>query len=61
MVARARNCSKGKGEGCNLNGGNRIMKAVVFRGKEDLRVEEVPEPKILEQTDIIVKVTLSTI
>jgi len=37
------------------------MKAVVFRGKEDLRVEEVPEPKILEQTDIIVKVTLSTI
>jgi threonine dehydrogenase-like Zn-dependent dehydrogenase len=35
------------------------MKAVTFHGKRDVRVEEVPDPKIEEPTDAIVRVTSS--
>jgi len=37
------------------------MKGLRFYGKDDLRLEEVPNPTILKPTDAIVKVTTSTI
>ncbi|HVL94233.1 MAG TPA: zinc-dependent alcohol dehydrogenase [Solirubrobacteraceae bacterium] len=37
------------------------MKAVVFHGKDDLRVDTVPDPKIEQPTDAIIKVTSSAI
>jgi glutathione-independent formaldehyde dehydrogenase len=33
-----------------------IMKAVVYRGPRDVRVEEVPDPKIEQPTDVLVKI-----
>ncbi|MGX4688591.1 zinc-dependent alcohol dehydrogenase [Streptomyces sp. JNUCC 63] len=35
------------------------MKAVVWQGKRDVRVEEVPDPKIQEPTDAVIRVTSS--
>jgi threonine dehydrogenase-like Zn-dependent dehydrogenase len=37
------------------------MKALCWYGKNDIRVETVPEPKILNPRDAIVKITLSAI
>ena len=37
------------------------MKAVVFHGKRDLRVENVPDPSIINPHDAIVKVSLTAI
>lgn len=37
------------------------MKAVVFRGIGDIRLEDMPEPKIQEPTDAIVRLTASAI
>ena len=37
------------------------MKAVVWHGNEDVRVDEVPDPKIQEPTDAIIRVTSSGI
>lgn len=37
------------------------MKAVVFRGIGDIRLEDVPEPKIQAPTDAIVRITASAI
>ncbi len=37
------------------------MKAVVWKGNTDVRVEDVPEPKILNARDAIVKITLTAI
>ena len=37
------------------------MRATCWYGKKDVRVEEVPEPKILNQRDAIVKVTATAI
>src|SRR3954469_3494927 len=37
------------------------MKAVVYRGEGDIRLEDVPEPKIQEPTDAIVRITASAI
>lgn len=37
------------------------MKAVVWHGKRDVRVDEVPDPKIEQPTDAIIKVTSSGI
>lgn len=37
------------------------MKAVVFHGVGDIRLEDVPEPKLLEPTDAIVRLTASAI
>ncbi len=37
------------------------MKAVVWNGKEDVRVETVPDPGLLSPKDIIVRVTLTAI
>lgn len=37
------------------------MKAVTWQGKRDVRVEEVPDPKIQEPTDAIIRVTSSGI
>ena len=37
------------------------MKAVVWHGKSDVRVEEVPDPRILNPRDAIVKVTTTAI
>ncbi|PQE17131.1 Alcohol dehydrogenase zinc-containing protein [Rutstroemia sp. NJR-2017a BBW] len=37
------------------------MKAVVFHGKLDVRVEDRPVPKIVDQTDIIIKVRYSAL
>ncbi|GGS33157.1 zinc-dependent alcohol dehydrogenase [Streptomyces griseoviridis] len=35
------------------------MKAVTWQGKRDVRVEEVPDPKIQEPTDAVIRVTSS--
>jgi threonine dehydrogenase-like Zn-dependent dehydrogenase len=37
------------------------MKAVTWHGKRDVRVETVPDPRILEPTDAIVRVTTTAI
>lgn len=37
------------------------MKAVVFKGKLDVRVEDRPIPKIVDPTDIIIKVRYSAL
>jgi threonine dehydrogenase-like Zn-dependent dehydrogenase len=37
------------------------MRAVTWHGKRDVRVEEVPDPKIQESTDAIVRVTTTNI
>jgi threonine dehydrogenase-like Zn-dependent dehydrogenase len=37
------------------------MKAVVFHGKLDVRVEDRPHPKIIDPTDIIIKVRYSAL
>src|SRR3978361_660104 len=37
------------------------MKAVVFHGVGDIRLEDVPEPKIERPTDAIVRLTASAI
>ena len=37
------------------------MKAVVWHGKHDVRVDTVPDPQILNPQDAIVRVTLSAI
>ncbi len=37
------------------------MKAVVWHGKEDVRVDEVPDPVIQEPTDAIIRVTSTAI
>ena len=37
------------------------MKAVVFRGVGDIRMEDVPEPEIQAATDAIVAITASAI
>ena len=34
------------------------MKALCWHGKEDVRVENVPDPKILNPRDAIVRVTV---
>ncbi|MGN6314092.1 MAG: zinc-dependent alcohol dehydrogenase [Rhodanobacteraceae bacterium] len=37
------------------------MKAVTFHGKEDFRVDNVPDPKILDPTDAIIRITSAAI
>ena len=37
------------------------MKAACYYGKEDIRVEQVPDPQILNPRDAIVKVTSTAI
>ena len=37
------------------------MKAVVWHGTEDVRVDEVPDPKIVDPTDAIVRITSTAI
>ena len=37
------------------------MKAVCWHGKHDVRVENVPDPKIINCRDAIVKITLTAI
>jgi threonine dehydrogenase-like Zn-dependent dehydrogenase len=37
------------------------MKAVVFHGIGDIRLDDVSEPKIEEQTDAVVRLTASAI
>ncbi len=37
------------------------MKAVVWHGKEDVRVDEVPDPQLREPTDAIIRITSTAI
>jgi threonine dehydrogenase-like Zn-dependent dehydrogenase len=37
------------------------VKAVVFHGKDDVRVDNVPDPRIIEPTDAIIRVTSTAI
>lgn len=37
------------------------MRAVCFHGKQDLRVDTVPDPQIIEPTDAVIKVTSTAI
>ena len=41
--------------------GGQIMKALVWQGKNNVKVLDVPRPKILEDNDVILKVTGSTV
>src|SRR5207244_13030153 len=41
--------------------GEHVMKAVVFHGTGDVRLDDVPEPKIDDPNDAIVRVTASAI
>jgi threonine dehydrogenase-like Zn-dependent dehydrogenase len=38
-----------------------MMKALVWHGKHDVRVESVPEPEIIDQGDVIVKISSTAI
>ena len=40
---------------------DKMMKAVVYKGKGEVVLEDRPMPKLVEDTDVIVKVTCSTI
>ena len=40
---------------------NETMKALVWQGKQKVKVVDVPKPKIIEDRDIILKVTGTTI
>ncbi len=33
------------------------MKAVTWQGKQDMQIEEVPDPVIEERTDVVIEVT----
>jgi threonine dehydrogenase-like Zn-dependent dehydrogenase len=44
----------------NLQGDHR-MKAVTFHGRRDVRVDQVPDPRIQEPTDAIVRITSTAI
>ncbi|KAK3347232.1 chaperonin 10-like protein [Lasiosphaeria hispida] len=48
---------KGEGEGES----NATMKALVWQGKQTVQVVDVPKPKILEDRDVILKVTGTTV
>ena len=37
------------------------MKALVYRGARDVRIEEVDDPKIENPTDVLVKITSTNI
>jgi glutathione-independent formaldehyde dehydrogenase len=37
------------------------MKALVYKGPRDVRVEKVPDPRIEQSTDVIVKITTTNI
>lgn len=37
------------------------MKAMTYYGKDDIRFEEIPIPKIIDPTDAIIKLTKTTI
>jgi threonine dehydrogenase-like Zn-dependent dehydrogenase len=37
------------------------MKALVYKGPREVRIEEVPDPEIQEPTDILVKITTTNI
>jgi glutathione-independent formaldehyde dehydrogenase len=37
------------------------MKALVYKGPRDVRVEKVPDPGIEQPTDVIVKITTTNI
>jgi threonine dehydrogenase-like Zn-dependent dehydrogenase len=37
------------------------MKALVYKGPRDVRVEKVPDPGIEQPTDVIVKITATNI
>src|SRR5690606_24335345 len=41
--------------------GEGAMKAVVFHGVGDIRLDDVPEPRIQDDTDAIVRITSSAI
>jgi threonine dehydrogenase-like Zn-dependent dehydrogenase len=38
-----------------------VVSAVVFHGVEDIRLDDVEEPKIQEPTDVIIRLTSSAI
>ncbi|KAK6216829.1 alcohol dehydrogenase -like domain-containing protein [Colletotrichum tabaci] len=42
-------------------GSNELMKALVWQGKNKVEIATVPRPKILEENDVILKVTGSTL
>src|SRR5919199_2938990 len=42
-------------------GGALLMKAVVFHGVGDIRLDDVPEPRIKQPTDAVVRLTTSAI
>jgi threonine dehydrogenase-like Zn-dependent dehydrogenase len=44
-----------------LDSGDAAVKAVVWHGKEDVRVDTVPDPSIQEPTDAIVRITSTAI
>jgi hypothetical protein len=45
----------------NYDGDGETMKALCWMGKNSVQVLDVPKPKILEPSDVILKVTGSTV
>jgi glutathione-independent formaldehyde dehydrogenase len=37
------------------------MKAITFHGVGDVRVQDVAEPKVVDPTDVVVKITTSAV
>src|SRR6476469_9406937 len=43
------------------DGEGSAMKAVTWQGKRDVQIKEMPDPKIEEPTDVVIKVTSTAI
>jgi threonine dehydrogenase-like Zn-dependent dehydrogenase len=54
-------CVASRSRGSTIAPSSDVMKAVVFHGIGDIRLDDVPEPKIIKPTDAIVQITTSAI
>ena len=41
--------------------GSSVMRALVWHGKRDVRIDQVPDPRLQEPTDAIVRITTTAI
>src|SRR5699024_8664914 len=57
-----RSCpDRAKGRRRGGRGGDLLMKAVVYKGPREVAVEEVDDPRIVDPTDVIVRITSTAI
>jgi len=48
-------------EVANTQKRDRVMKVLIYLGSCDVRVEEVPDPKLEKATDVLLKITSTNI